>query len=184
MHFDESAIAKKYARAFLRTFGNDVDDLLIESCSAISEFLKTNRYVYVLMCMPTMSHEAKKKSLEMVLNKYNAHKHLYELGSLLIDQGRIDGIITVFDAVQEEYYTMHSIELFTVISSHVLSLNQKQQLTIFVQQLAQQKIRVAYALDKKLIVGLRVQSNALLWERSIRKELQEISTYIAQKGMS
>ena len=55
---------------------------------------------------------------------------------------------------------------------------------IFFQKLVGSAIRVEYRIDPKLIVGLRVQSNTGLWERSIKKELLEISTQIAQKGMS
>lgn len=182
--YETLLLAKKYAQAFFNSAGISFDSEALNASLELSSFLKNHRYIYALLCIPTLPHSSKAEALRFLFKKFSIDDSLQKLLFLLLEQGRIDGIDAVLNEVHNEYYKRHDIELFKIISSHTLKPQQQKTLKVFVQKLVGKTIRVEYKVDSRLIVGLRVQSTSSLWERSIKKELLEISTQIAQKGMS
>jgi ATP synthase F1 delta subunit len=133
--------------------------------------------------MPSISISEKKKICDLLLRECNAEDSLYNLIYKLIEDGRVEIIVEVLKSLLFEYNKRHGLESFTVSSSHELTVEQKETLITFIKSMTSSTPEVAFSIDQSLIVGLRIQSDCSLWERSIKKELVEMSTTLVRRGM-
>ncbi len=184
MLLKEMMLAKKYAIAFLNCHGDDFTMHDSESCLGLEKFLRKNFYFYVSLRMPSIPSSAKKAAVANILKPFALKKCIFTLINTLLDHGRIEILHHVLARIRKEYNRQNGIEFFKVTSSHPLIPTEKTIMKNFLQGMTHKNIVADFALDQSLIVGLRVQSTISLWERSIKKELSDVSTTIVQKGMS
>ena len=64
---------------------------------------------------------------------------------------------------------------FNIKSSHKLTQEQIDSLKTFLTEKTGKKIIYQTHVDKKLITGIRLQSDELLWEQSIKKQLRSLN---------
>ena len=184
MLLKEMMLAKKYAVAFLNCYNENFTSQDIESCISLEKFLKKNIYFYMSLRMPSIPSSAKKTAIANILKPFALKKYFFTLINTLLDSGRIDILHHVLARIRKEYNRQNRIEFFKITSSHPLTASEKIIMKKLLQGMTNKNIVTDFAIDESLIVGLRAQSTISLWERSIKKELSDISTSIVQKGMS
>ncbi|MGB8366998.1 MAG: F0F1 ATP synthase subunit delta, partial [Candidatus Babeliales bacterium] len=96
-----------------------------------------------------------------------------KLLELLLNDNRAFLICDVLYYVCLLYRQYKNITKFAMISSHLLSEEDKKIIKHFLMQMTEQDIMYTTKIDKKLIAGIRLQSDTLLWEYSIRQRLAE-----------
>ena len=67
-----------------------------------------------------------------------------------------------------------NVAAFTITSAQELTQNQRTEVEQFLTQGTSKEVIPTYKLNKDLIAGLRMQSNAHLWEHSLKKYLRTL----------
>lgn len=181
-HVNESIIAKKYATAFLNLHDDFLQEEHIRQLKAIEQFLKKNKNFYISLGIPTISRETKKIALQRVIGEFHLGRLTLQLMLTLLDHGRIEILDRVLYFIDIGYRRRKNIESYTIISSHALNESQKKDIEQFITTYSSATIRCKFVVDSSLIVGIRIESNTFLWERSMRRKLRRMSQSILRKG--
>lgn len=182
MNKDDS-IAKKYAVAFLNLYLDELTISDIERLGIFEHFLKKNRHFYISLGIPSIKLETKRLALDKISENFQFKKPISKLMNALLISGRIEILHKVLRQIRFGYTRRTNIQFFKVVTSHELNIQDKKTIVKLIQQLSNAKIRTRFLVNKRLIVGIRIESPSLLWERSIKKELLKVSQSIAKEGI-
>ncbi len=171
----QSVVAKKYAQAFLNVFDKQITyEDFTHFCSA-AEFFTHHKQLLFFLSWPVINAELKVKALKEALKVFKLDKPCYhQLIDLLAAHKRTFLIMEVLKQLCAQYKIRHNIMTFSIRSSHELDKEDLDILSQFLVNLTAKDIIYDYAIEKKLIAGIRLQSNTLLWECSINKQLTQI----------
>lgn len=178
MLMEESLISKRYASAFLNVFSNDISQENLEKWVHLENFLKRNKQFYIYLRIPSISYFTKQKAILKITKKLRLKKPIIKMIFLLLDHGRIEILDTVLNKIILLYRQKINIQLFKITSSHDLTEKEKNKIIKFTKNISGKEILADFQKDKKLIIGLRIQSLTFLWERSISKQLRNIKRSI------
>ena len=93
---------------------------------------------------------------------------------LLVKHQRTSLLPSICNLVADIYQHDVKIMTFTISSSETLTDQQKKKIETFLHKHVDETVSCSYTLDKTLIAGVRLQSDCLLWEDSIRGRLQTL----------
>lgn len=164
-------LAKKYALAFYDLYKKKITSSLVTRCQALASLLQEKKQLLSLLTLPVVSDDVQKTLLQALIKKAALPSFFSGLIDLLIEQKRIALLPAIFDELVQVYYDDNHIMLFAISSSHTLSQSQLKVLKQFLAVRTGDDIIYTYSVDPKLIAGVRMQSNTLLWEYSIKKSL-------------
>ncbi len=167
-------VAKKYAIAFLNVHGNSFSLSDYHALIKATQYIKKNYFLLVLLSVPTLSKFQKQECLEKFLTAAQAPSLLGHLAHLLLEQQRIELFGAVCEQLINEYQERNNIMPFTIKSSEPLKNDQIALLTAFLAKKTGNTISYSTSIDKKLIAGIRMQSDAFLWEHSIEQQLRAL----------
>lgn len=166
-------IAKRYARAFLNAFVINSED--IEKLSTAIDFLKQHPEIFIFLKIPLIDPRTKSNALkESITQRFDLPAPLQVMVELLIAKKRSELILQVFEQIKNYYQQMHHIAQFSIASSVELDESQKKNLEHYLADATGDTIDARYSIDKKLIAGIRVQSDEYKWEDSIAHQLKKI----------
>ncbi len=172
-----SLIAKRYAQAFLNVF---IDSIALDdfhNICAAEQFLMQHKQALFLLKLPFINPAKKKEILNELCQKFRLIDKFKELVELLVHDKRSFLLPDVLYYVSKLYQQRKGIMSFTIISSHRLGTDKLNSMQRFLAQESGCDIIYNYRVDKKLIAGIRLYSDTLLWEYSINKQLR--NAYIA-----
>jgi len=169
-------LARKYALAFVHSFVSEFERTDIEHIAQAYQFLNTHKRFSYFLNLSAISSEQKKSSLEKILiTQFQLPKSpCSALITLLIAHNRTFLIAPILRAIYEIMMLQKNIAAFTITSAQELTQNQRTEVEQFLTQGTSKKIIPTYKLNKDLIAGLRMQSNAHLWEHSLKKYLRTL----------
>lgn len=167
-------IIRKYAVAYLHVFGDDFTQADMVQCRRAAEFLKAHRRALFLLKVPLISLEIKKEGLKDFVKKFELPHSMMALVNLLLEHKRAFLLANILLAIIDIYKETNHIHLVTVSSSIALDAQQQKAIEQFLGAQVSGTLLYSYDVDKKLIAGIRLQSDTVLWERSINKRLREI----------
>ncbi len=166
-----ASIARKYAAAFVNVAGAKFTHADFERVQGIAEFLVEHRALIFYFNLPLI----KKQTIDQVLKKLfggsSTEKLLYRLVALLLEHHRAFLLPEVLHQISDLYKSEKGIAQFAVRSSHQLADDQLETAIAFLKQATNKQIMYSYQVDPQLIAGLRLQSDTLLWEHSVKKQL-------------
>lgn len=166
-------IAKRYACAFLNVFS--MTDLELEKLQDAIEFLKQHPEISVFLKIPLLDSQTKCDALKQsIVEKFELPKPFELIIETLVCKKRSELLLPVFEQIRNMYQQQHNIQLFTISSSSVLTDEQKKILEQYLESATGATINTHFAIDKKLIAGIRMSSDELQWEYSIEQQLKEI----------
>jgi len=168
------AVARNYALAFLNTFFEDipVEDFL--KMREVLAFWKENKKVLHFLDLPGFETEKKIDALEKVLQQMSCPQPLKELIFLLVRHKRIYLIRDVLKKVCSLYMQRKNLVFFSVTSAHELLDDEVQSIQEFLERKTGKKVLYECVVDKNLIAGIRCQSETLVWEHSVKKQLDDL----------
>jgi ATP synthase F1 delta subunit len=164
-------LARKYAHAFLNCFGSQINRETFNTLCTLETFFRSNKKILYFLSLSSLTPEVKKRYLHELFNQFNV-AHLCDplLHTLLLTKrGQLIG--AVLTAFVELYKTDQNIASFTITSSHPLEPLWIASLEQFLADVSGCDIIYNYNVDNNLIAGIRMQSDTLLWEYSIKKQL-------------
>ncbi len=178
MFVSSDVIAKKYASAFLNVYFSQIDDTFLKRISLLKDFFKKHRYAYVYFRISNILKHVKMQALTKIAHAFKLDKSVVRLMILLLEQDRIEILDRVLSFIILSFQERKGIEVFTVMSSHPLTKEEKLKVIKFIEFNTPKKVNAEFLVDEKLLVGLRIKSHSFLWERSIEKQLRDIRQFM------
>lgn len=174
MNIQEHFVAKKYAQAFLNLFINSISLDDYYNLVSAEQFLTIHKKAFFFLSLSHIEQSTKIRLLEKVMQKFGVVLSINNLVRLLLNDKRLFLLGEIVRQLCSLYRKRKNIELFSIVSSHAL---QEKDLSVIQQFLATNTgcdIMYTYTVDTRLIAGVRVQSDLLVWEYSIAKQLRDI----------
>lgn len=175
-------IARNYALAFLNSFIDHIsfDDFL--AIRRLQAFWEENRKSFHCLNVPGIVCNKKVAAVEELLKACSAPVVLKELFVLLIRHRREKLIASVLENVCSLYMERKNILFFHITSSHELTGDEQATIQQFLAHKTKKTIVYTCSIDKDLIAGIRCQSEALVWEHSVRKQLDDVRRQFIVQG--
>ncbi len=181
MNIERIEIAQKYAQAFLNLFGDSLTSEVLINLKRLQIDIKKQHAYLILLSVPLITQAKKQKLLWDLFAYYHMPQSFDRLIAVLIEHRCIELLAEVLEQIVIEYKMRHAIEDFVITSSDTLNSDQLQQVIAFIQNNVHKTIMTHVNIDKKLIAGLRLQSDTLLWEYSISKHCKIIEKSFGSK---
>lgn len=175
---EQRSLAKKYAIAFLNVYTDAFSLKDYQQLLSMLPTIKKHHQLLVLLSVPTLSPTEKKECLATFLTAMVAPTLLHKLAYLLLEQQRIELLTDVCQQLIYEYQKRNLLMPFTITSPVSLTHDQIDLLTTFLSKKTHTTITHTNTIDKKLIAGIRMQSDAFLWEYSIEQQLRMLKKNI------
>lgn len=173
MKIEYASLIHKYVRAFLNVYAEKLSDLEVKQIEQISAFFKSQRHAIFFLKLPTQFNAIKEAMIKKLIDQFTIPASVQSLISLLLKQQQLFLLPDICAAIQKEFEEQNGIMQFTLSSSHPLSEKQEQSIIDFLAKKTGKKIELLEKIDPQLIAGVRLQSDTLLWEYSIAKQLRD-----------
>ncbi len=185
---NEPIIAKKYAVAYLNNYIDQYSFKEIKKLIELKKFLAKNNHFYVSLRIPNIPIKIKEEVLDKIVKEFELPSSFQKLMHLLIKDGRIEILDSVLLSIWRIYKQRNRIVSLKISSSHKLNDPDKKVIKNLITDKLLKSSNYKTALmkfkeDPSMIVGLKIESRMLLWERSIEKELMIIGKSIAKEGI-
>ncbi|MCX5922718.1 MAG: ATP synthase F1 subunit delta [Candidatus Dependentiae bacterium] len=167
----EYTVSKRYATAFLNVFGDSISYADMQNVCAASEFFYQHKNLLFFLTWPVIDTGLKVRALNEALQKFSLGKPFDRLIDLLATHKRTYLIHATLKALCALYKQRNRIMDVAITSSNTLREQDLKALQEFLVNITGQSIIYTYKIDKNLIAGIRLQSDTVLWEYSIRKHL-------------
>lgn len=174
MAFEHSVLARKYATAFFIVADDAFDEHDYEYAGQLEQFFIAHRSALGLLNVPILESSAIHEVVSGLASNFHSAHFFKRLVLLLIRQRRVLILPMVLYYIRELYCKRAHIVEFDIASSHELSDDERKTLTKLLANATGMRIRPTYNIDPKLIAGIRMQSDTLGWEHSVRKQLREV----------
>ncbi len=167
-------VARKYAQACINVFLEHISLDDFYNIVAAQKYIKARKRILFFLRLSVIQDSIKKQVLYTICEKFKLGKPIQKLVNLLIDDKRSFLFEQVLSALIELYKKKQHIYAFKFIGAYELSPKDEEQLQAFLAKQTGYDIIYESMVDKELIAGVRLQSDTLLWEHSIRKQLHDI----------
>ncbi len=174
MNREELYLARLYATAFMNTIHNNLSSQEYDRIERASNFLRTHTNYLFIFKLPLNFNVFKKRVLHDFLQQFDLALLLHRLTDVLVHSQRLFLLRGVLVYIEKLYKDHNHIVNLKITSSHQLKDKQITSLKKIFEIKNNATNVVDYTIDKRLIAGIRMQSNTLLWEHSIAKQLRTI----------
>ncbi|MFT6765927.1 MAG: ATP synthase F1 delta subunit [Alteromonas naphthalenivorans] len=170
-----NTLARRYARAFLNTFSDQVIAANLKNFKKAADYLKERPHAFFLMELSLLPDKVKVDAIDTLCNTFDLPVGCKKLCLLLIKDQRVSLLRDIFIFIVSLKEQALNIIHFDVASSHVLLETQKKEIKQFLDTHVQGTVSCNYTIDESLIAGIRLQSSSLLWEKSVKKRLASLA---------
>jgi len=167
-------IAYKYAKAFTNLFKNNIELEDIEKLDLLQKYLQKNNNLLFYFKLTLIDASVKREVFNKLLTLFQLKNIYLELTDLLIKSNRMPLIIYIIREIIKIYRQENNIMEFQILTSHKLSENRLNLIKEFLKHKTNKKITIKEKINKNLIAGLKIYSDELEWQCSIRNNLNLI----------
>ncbi|MGH9338723.1 MAG: ATP synthase F1 subunit delta [Acidobacteriota bacterium] len=175
-----SSTALKYARALAEVAADlQREDQTGEELSRFRDLLRQHEQLRETLQNPALPFAAKRKIVEEVASGVQLHQIVSNFILVLLEHGRIHQIDNLTEAFQDVLDERRGILKGEVFSSTDLSADVKKRLQDSAAEVLGKQVRLSYHLDESLIGGLKMKVGSIVFDGSIRTQLDQIRRQIA-----
>lgn len=167
-----SALSYKYARALL-SVANDITPEQIKRIETTLPILRKHRQTLLYITLLHHKYEAKHGSLDVFIDRFDVIGSVKKLIHLLLEDKRLVMLPDILQATIDLYKQDHHITSCTITSTDELPTQQKKDLETLIKKIVHGTVEAQYQTDPHLIAGMRVQTDNLLFEHSVEKQLRQ-----------
>jgi len=175
-------LAHKYASAYVATLGASLTRAEYERLRAFGAFIKKYDRSLVILSVPVIADYEKRLALERLSELYELPPSINALWALLITHKRVLLVPLCIEELCLLFEQRAHIQRFVVSSSHELDVKSLALIKEYLERSTGKTIVEEVVVDKRLIAGIRLQSDDYIWEHSVRKQLRTLSSLLANKG--
>lgn len=180
MNTQERILSSRYAKAFFNLYEDQItfDDLY--ALERAEKFFLERKEINFFMKISSLNMQAKEEALVKLCKQFGLQAIFLKLLFLLVEKKRSSFLPELFRQLRLELKRRKSITEWLVTSSMLLNKTQKDTIEKFLKKTVGMHTICTYKQDETLIAGIRVQSDSLLWEVSLRQRLQRITRFLVQ----
>lgn len=175
MDLQQDKLAKKYAKAFINLREHMLSVELVERLQIVSDYLHKQRDALFYVQVSSLDGDATKRNLQELLASFSVDTLFAPLIELLLTDKRIFLLPRIIYYICSLYLEKNNIIRFTVESPTVLHADEMSILKDFLAKRTQKTILFSIKKNKDLIAGIKVYSDTLCFEHSIRKHLRALT---------
>lgn len=165
-------VARKYAAAFLSVAHETFTYNDFQIIDKRKELLLETRAILFYMTLPVIKVDVIEHVMDLLFEGCATAPLLKKITLLLLKHHRIIILPEVLHQIGDLYKKEKGLAQFSILSAHPLDTVLQQKLLSYLERETGHKIIPEFSLDKSLIAGIRAQSDTVLWEHSIRKQLR------------
>jgi len=170
----QSDLSKKYAHAYLNCFGDKHSFQDFCSMWRASQFLLEHHSLLCYLSLSVICEDEKKRFVDLLIEKFHLFDSLQKLFYLLLKNKHTHLSADILRDIYGLYKIKNKIADLHVSSSVDLSEDKLQEIKTFFQKLSGQQVMIRHSVNPALIAGVRLQTETLLWEYSIAKQVRKI----------
>jgi F0F1-type ATP synthase delta subunit len=174
MNAQEFYLARLYATAFFNTHGAAFSFSEYQALEEEGLFLIRHPYALFVFKLPALFDGVKISLLKSFFEEKKLSTLFQPLTDLLLKHQRLFLLPGIIKQLQVLYRERKHIEVFSIKTSHALTNEQRDLLKKILEHKTNSHILTHHRCDSRLIAGIRMQSDTLLWEYSIAKQLRTI----------
>lgn len=176
-----AAVAGRYARAFAEVVAEQKldPDKTVQELDTMAALVKSSVELRNVFENPSVAHKQKISLLDALIKKMDGSKRLRNFVAVLIDQRRIAQIGEIAEQFRQELDDRMGIAQAQVKSARELSAKEKKGLEQQLAQVTGKTIRATYVEDAGLLGGAVVRVGSVIYDGSVRGQLQRIKQEIA-----
>lgn len=178
MTLQEKAVSRKYAQAFLRVFGNKITTDDVRALEYSSVFFQENSDKFFYLYLSSISSEIKRDLMMQVCSPFGLKTILQPLVGILAQHGRLTLLGTVLQQIIVVYKEQHDIIDARFISVHPLQADEQIVMKKFFEHITGKTVQAQLVIDPRLIAGVRLQGDTVVWEHSVAKQLRSICSSV------
>ena len=167
-------LARRYAKAFVLTFKDELTPDVIACIQDVVAELKTHKAALFFLSLPSMRDAQKLKAMHQLCKTLTVSSACMRLMALLVRDKRASLLLDVFEYVLEFYQELHNIQSFTISSAQELTQEQLTAMQQFLAHTTGSDIIYTHTVNPALIAGIRAQSTTHVWEVSVAKRLRSM----------
>ncbi|MBN1549140.1 ATP synthase F1 subunit delta [Candidatus Babeliales bacterium] len=182
MDIGDTILAKRYACAFVNVAGDALGKDDIQVLAGISAMLNKQRGILFFLTLPLMNAQVVERALCALFDHCSVGELLKKITLLLIQHKRVILLPDVLRYIELLCKDKACCKTFTITSSDELSDQQLRDIVVYLERETAHKVLYTHSVDKGLIAGLRLQSDTLLWEYSVKKNIETIRRSMIDTG--
>lgn len=175
-------LCEKYAQAYLNLFEDKLSLADAENFMRAYQFLHGHHKITFFLKLSALSDEIKIKHLKLLCDKFSLPESVDDLIQLLLVHRRSSLFEYILQRISALYKKRVGIHDFAVNSAVALSEQDKEHIQDFLARTTGHDNIYTYHVDTRLIAGVRLQSQTLLWEHSIAQQLRQLELSLVAKG--
>lgn len=176
-----AAVTGRYARAFADVAAEQKldPDKTVQELNALAALVNGSLELRNVFQNPSVEHKQKISLLDAIIKKMGGSKMLRNFAAVLIDQRRIAQIGEIAEQFRLQLDERMGIAQAEVKSARALSAKEKKELERQLAEIIGKTIRASYAEDAGLLGGAVVRVGSVIYDGSVRGQLQRIKDQIA-----
>jgi F0F1-type ATP synthase delta subunit len=168
-------LALRYAQAFLNCFIDEIDRAYFTALCEVELYFRSNKKVLYFLSLSNIDQSMKETLMHTLFEQFGIARTGDRLVHTLLVGKRGHLLHAVLKHIISLYKRRTQIMSFLITTSHPVSNAQIAVIQQFLARASGCDIIYEYAVNKRLIAGIRLQSDLLLWEYSIDKQLKSMS---------
>ncbi|HLG17846.1 MAG TPA: ATP synthase F1 subunit delta [Blastocatellia bacterium] len=170
-----TAIARRYAEALadVATERNQIEQFDSE-LQAFVEMMTSSRELHGVFASPTISYDNKSRVLDALIERATPGQPMANLLRLLLRNDRLHNLHAVHDAFKRIVNERRGVVSAEVTAAGEMSAAEQEALRARLGLLTGKKVELQFKTDPSLIGGVVTRIGSVVYDGSIRTQLQEI----------
>ena len=171
----ESSIAKRYAKALIKTIKNEPEYLDIKAeLETFSDLLKKDKEFKIGMETFLFSKNQKREILEAINRQTKFKEKTFNFLLTLVEENRLTVLEEIIRLLETLWFEANGIEKLKVHSAVELNEKLEKKLIKSLEKSFDKKIVIEKAIDPSLIAGIKVQQGSIYYDFSIQGNLKKL----------
>lgn len=174
MNIADQTLARRYALAYLYSFDKEVSIDLLPSLKGARRFFLEHKKALYFLSLPTITKDTKMGIMRDLFVQLKLPESMGKLMELIIVQKRTSLWCEILQYIVDIYQQQHHLMTVLIESSPQLGEDQIEIVKQFLARKTGSDIIYTYRVNPDLIAGIKAQSDTVLWECSIAKNIRAI----------
>ncbi|MBA2307603.1 F0F1 ATP synthase subunit delta [Candidatus Dependentiae bacterium] len=169
-------LAKKYAKAFINLYSDTITEELAERIHLLGRYFHEHRRALLYVQITKLDGDATRKRFDTLFMSAGVDHMFASLIDMLLGDRRIFLLPRIMNFIYIFYLEKRSIIHFTIESAMDLDDQELAIVKNFLEEQTGKQVRYRVKRNPGLIAGIKMYSDTLYFEHSIRKYLRILST--------
>jgi ATP synthase F1 delta subunit len=174
MNIAAQILARRYALAYLYSFEKELSFDLIDSLEKAKVFFCQHQKALYFLSLPTITKDTKMRIMHHLFAQFKLPVSIGKLMELIIVHKRTSLWREILQYIVNLYQQQHKLMTVCIESSPKLNDDELEIVKQFLARKTGNDIIYKYRVNPDLIAGIKAQSDTILWESSIAKNIRAI----------